>query len=317
MSQSNLHQNPARPYLGTTRHGNARPAPTLAGEPAPSLRSGQALSEANGTPALPLGLHVAIIMDGNGRWAQLRGLPRVAGHREGARAVRRIVAVAPDLGIGTLTLFAFSGDNWQRPGAEVAALMRIFGDYLSHEKDACAARGIQVSVIGRRDRLDASVLAAVECAESATAGGERMRLRIAIDYSARDAIVAAARLATRHRALAGEDPSLRSRAGTGATVGEGLTRETFSRLLADANHVRRPAPDVDLLVRSGGERRLSDCLLWEIAYAEIIFSERMWPDFTSTDLEAAIAEFHRRERRYGRIPEVAEPEERDTVSSRQ
>ena len=314
MSQSGLPQKPPRAHFVTTCHGNARPAPTLAVEPAPSLRSGQALSEANGpvlseangTPALSLGLHVAIIMDGNGRWARLRGLPRVAGHREGAQAVRRIVTVAPDLGVGTLTLFAFSGDNWQRPGAEVAALMRIFGDYLSHEKDDCAARGIHVSVIGRRDRLDASVLAAVECAESATAGGERMRLRIAIDYSARDAIVAAARLASRNQALAGED--------TDAAVGDGLTRETFSGLLADANHVRRPVPDVDLLVRSGGERRLSDCLLWEIAYAEIIFSERMWPDFTGADLEAAIAEFHGRERRYGRIPEVAEPEERNAVS---
>src|SRR5216117_446426 len=119
-----------------------------------------------------------------------------------------------------------------------------------------------------------------------------MHLRIAIDYSARDAIVAAARLASRNRALAGKDPSLRSRAGTSAAVGDGLTRETFSGLLADASHVRRPVPDVDLLVRSGGERRLSDCLLWEIAYSEIIFSERMWPDFTGADLEAAIAEYH-------------------------
>ena len=251
-------------------------------------------------PALPLGLHVAIIMDGNGRWAQLRGLPRVAGHREGARAVRRIVAAAPDLDIGTLTLFAFSGENWRRPGAEVAALMRIFGDYLDQEKDAWAARGIHVSVIGRRDRLGTSLLAAVESAESATAGGERMHLRIAIDYSARDAIVAAARLASRN-----------------LLSGDTLTRETFSALLADASHVRRAVPDVDLLVRSGGERRLSDCLLWEMAYAEIIFSERMWPDFTGADLEAAIAEFHGRERRYGRIPEAAELEERSAATSRQ
>ena len=301
MSQSNLHEKLRHPRFGTTRHGNARPAATLADEPV--------LSDANGTPESLSGLHVAIIMDGNGRWACLRGLPRVAGHREGAQAVRRIVAAAPDLGIGTLTLFAFSGDNWQRPGAEVAALMRIFGDYLSHEEDACAARGIQVKVIGRRDRLDACLLAAVESAECATARGERMHLRIAIDYSARDAIVAAARLASRNRALAGE--------GVGATAGEGLTREAFSSLLADANHVRRPAPDVDLLVRSGGERRLSDCLLWEITYAEIIFSERMWPDFTGADLEAAIAEFRRRERRYGRIPEVVEPDERNAVGSRQ
>src|SRR5205085_5516386 len=132
------------------------------------------------------------------------------------------VAAALELDIGTLTLFAFSGDNWQRPGAEVAALMRIFGDYLSHEEDACAARGIQVNVIGRRDRLDACLLAAVESAERATASGERMHLRIAIDYSARDAIVAAARLASRNGALAREDPFLRSRAGAGATGGEGL-----------------------------------------------------------------------------------------------
>ena len=242
--------------------------------------------EAAAGPPLSPRLHVAIIMDGNGRWARSRGLPRAAGHREGAHAVRRVVAAAPDLGIGTLTLFAFSGDNWQRPGSEVSTLMRIFENYLCEEKDACAACGIRVSVIGRRDRLDHALRAAVEVAESATAGGELMHLRIAVDYSARDAIVAAARLASQTRDSA-------------------LTGAAFSGLLDKVHHIRCPAPDVDLLIRSGGEQRLSDCLLWEIAYAEIVFSQRMWLDFTGADLEAAVAEFHRRDRRYGHIPEVA------------
>jgi undecaprenyl diphosphate synthase len=233
-------------------------------------------------------VHVAIIMDGNGRWACQRSLEREAGHREGSKAVRRAVDAALDLGIGTLTLFAFSGDNWQRPANEVASLMRIFEDYLAEAKDEYAGRGIRMSVIGRRDRLDLPLLAAVESIERATAAGRRMHLRLAIDYSARDAIVRAARIAGRNGYADGQ-----------------LTREAFASLVAEANHVPWPAAEIDLLIRSGGEQRLSDCLLWEIAYAEIVFSERLWPDFTAADLGAAIAEFDRRERRFGRVPALA------------
>jgi undecaprenyl diphosphate synthase len=230
------------------------------------------------------GLHVAIIMDGNGRWAVSRGRPRTAGHAAGVEAVRRAVEAAADLGVGTLTLFAFSSDNWRRPDAEVRALMRLFRSYLLAEAGKCAENGIRISVIGRRDRLSPGLVRVIEEAEAATAGAGRFLLRIAVDYSARDAILrAAGRL--RHQ-------------------GE-LSREAFARLLADPPHDGRPAPDVDLLIRTGGERRLSDFLLWECAYAELVFTDRMWPDFTGADLADALREFHRRERRFGTVTELA------------
>ena len=233
-------------------------------------------------------LHVSIIMDGNGRWARRRGLPRSAGHVEGSKAVRRVVEAAPGLGIGTMTLFAFSGDNWQRPRSEVAALMRVFEDYLTGAREDLAKRGVRLSVIGRREHLDLPLLAAIEAAERATAAGRLMHLRLAIDYSAREAIIRAARIA-----------------GRNGYAGDGLTREAFSSLLAEANHAPWPVPEIDLVVRTGGEQRLSDCLLWEIAWAEIVFSDCMWPDFTRADLAAAMAEFEGRERRFGRIPAPA------------
>jgi undecaprenyl diphosphate synthase len=231
-------------------------------------------------------LHAAIIMDGNGRWAVHRGRPRTAGHLAGADAVRRTVEAAPALGIRTLTLFAFSSDNWQRPDREVRALMGLFRRYLSTEADRCAANGIRISVIGRRDRLPEVLLRAIQDAETKTVGNRDFWLRIAVDYSARDAIV---RAAERWR-------------GAGATQ---PTRELFSSLLADAPHVG-PAPDVDLLIRTGGEKRLSDFLLWECAYAELIFTERMWPDFGAADLADAVREFQQRERRFGRVPAAEE-----------
>ena len=230
-------------------------------------------------------LHVAIIMDGNGRWARRRGLSRSAGHIEGSKAVRRVVEVAPGLGIGTLTLFAFSGDNWQRPPSEVAALMRVFEDYLTGACEDLAKLGVRLSVIGRRDHLDLPLLAAIEAAERATAAGRLMHLRLAIDYSAREAIIRAARIA-----------------GRNGYAGDGLTREAFASLLAEANHAPWPVPEIDLVVRTGGEQRLSDCLLWEIAWAEIVFSDCMWPDFTGADLAAAVTEFAGRERRFGCVP---------------
>jgi len=219
-------------------------------------------------------LHAAIIMDGNGRWATARGLPRVAGHTRGAEALRRAVEAAPDLGIGTLTVYAFSSDNWRRPPMEVSALMRLFHTYLRRERNRCVENGVRVSVIGRRDRLPRMVLPAIDATESATANGRKLHLRLAIDYSSRDAILNAAKKLKRT-----------------------ATRENFSLALG--------GPNVDLLIRTGGEQRLSDFLLWEAAYAELVFTPVMWPDFQASDLAAAVAEFHSRERRFGEVPQVA------------
>jgi undecaprenyl diphosphate synthase len=226
------------------------------------------------------GIHVAVIMDGNGRWATARGLPRVAGHREGARVVRRIVEAAPDLGVGALTLYAFSSDNWGRPSREVSGLMRLFRSYLAAETARCVENDIRMSVIGRRDRLPEALVRAIDGSEAATREGHRMHLRIALDYSARDALAAAA-------ARVAGDPG----------------RDALARALADAPG--GGAPDVDLLVRTGGEQRLSDFLLWECAYAELYFTPRMWPDFDAGALAEAVAEFRRRERRFGRVPAAA------------
>ena len=213
-------------------------------------------------------------MDGNGRWATARGMPRVAGHRAGAEALRRTVEAAPDLGIGTLTIYAFSSDNWRRPGEEVSALMRLFRSYLRNEQAKCIENGVRISVIGRRDRLPRMLLPAIESVEAVTARGSVLHLRIAVDYSSRDAILRAAQ-----------------------ACGESPTREEFSAALG--------GPDVDLLIRTGGEQRLSDFLLWECAYAELIFTPRMWPDFEAADLAAAVREFRSRERRFGAVPVVA------------
>jgi len=229
------------------------------------------------------GVHVAVIMDGNGRWANARGLPRVAGHREGAKAVRRVVEAAPGLGIGTLTLYAFSSDNWQRPPREVGALMRLFRGYLASETARLIENGVRLTVIGRRDRLPEVLARAIAGAEAATAGGGRLHLRLAIDYSARDAILRAAALA----------------------AGRELGRDEFAALLGRAAGAAEPAPDVDLLVRSGGEQRVSDFLLWECAYAELWFTARMWPEVDAATLAEAVAEFRRRDRRFGRVPQKA------------
>jgi undecaprenyl diphosphate synthase len=204
--------------------------------------------------------HVAIIMDGNGRWATARGLPRTAGHRAGADAVRRAVETAPRVGVGTLTLFAFSSDNWKRPTREVAALMRLFQRYLASEAVALRENGVRLSVIGRRDRLAAALVRQIGAAERLTQGGRRLHLRLAVDYSAREAIKRSTR-----------DPGCLG-------------------------------PDVDLLIRTGGERRLSDFLLWECAYAELHFTDQRWPDFGAADLERALADYHGRQRRFGALP---------------
>ena len=197
-------------------------------------------------------------MDGNGRWAQQRGLPRIVGHRAGAGAVRRAVEAAPELGVRVLTLFAFSSDNWKRPPGEVAALMELFQDHLEREAPECVEKGVRMEVIGRRDRLSAGLVRSIRQTQSLTASGSRLHLRIAVDYSARDAI----------------------RRGE---IG----------------------PDLDLLIRTGGEQRLSDFLLWESAYAELVFLRRLWPDFNAADFAAAVRQFHARERRFGAVPPPA------------
>jgi len=230
------------------------------------------------------GLHVAIIMDGSGRWAERRGWPRVAGHRAGAQAVRRAVSAALSAGIRTLTLFAFSSANWRRPPREVTELMDIFASYLETDLAVFLLDGVRVNAIGRRDRLPAALSAAIAKVERATAAGVRLHLRLAIDYSAREALAEAAGRLTGRARRSGDD---------------------FARALAEVNHEDTPAPDVDLLIRTGGEQRLSDCLLWEGAFAEMVFTDRLWPDFDAADLEAALAEFHRRERRFGGVVETA------------
>jgi undecaprenyl diphosphate synthase len=217
--------------------------------------------------------HVAVIMDGNGRWATRRGMPRQAGHAAGVEALGRVVETAPRLGISTLTVYAFSADNWQRPQTEVRALMGLLRRYVEAETRRLAEGGARLTVIGRRDRLPADIVTAIASAERATAGGTRLDLRVAVDYSARDAILAAAEAA--------------------AKSGD-FSRQGFARALNGETH-----GDVDLLIRTGGEKRLSDFLLWECAYAELYFTDRLWPDFGAEDLAAAVAAFQARERRFG------------------
>ena len=238
------------------------------------------MTEASSRNGSDPGLHVGIIMDGNGRWANARNRPREWGHRHGARAVRRVVEAAPDLGVGVLTLYAFSSDNWKRPRREVGLLMKLFARYLRTETRELADNGVELKVVGRRDRLEAPLVCAVEQAEAATRGGRRMRLRLAVDYSSRDLITTAVREAARL---------------------DTVERADIAALLGRAMNDTGPARDVDLLIRTGGEQRLSDFLLWECAYAELLFTPRMWPDFDADDLSAAVDEYRRRDRRFGEV----------------
>jgi len=217
-------------------------------------------------------LHLGIIMDGNGRWAASRGLPRTAGHEAGIEALRRMVRAAPDENISALTVYAFSSDNWKRPESEVAALLDLFARFLDSETEDLVRDGVKLSIVGRRDRLPPELVAEIERAEAATEWGDLLHLRVALDYSARDMIVEAAKKA----------------AGSGD-----ITRESLAAQLG--------APDVDLLIRTSGEQRLSDFLLWECAYAELHFTPKLWPDFAEGDLKDAIASFHHRERRFGAL----------------
>jgi len=227
-------------------------------------------------------MHIAIIMDGNGRWAARRRLPRTAGHRAGATAVNTVVEAAARRRVATLTLYAFSAGNWQRPEGEVSALFGLFKRHLLTQTQRCLEQSIRINVIGRRDRLSPDLRELIERSEQATAQCAGMRLRIAIDYSAQESLVETC------RRLQQEDQIDRSR---------------FVERLAAVNHVALPAPEVDLLIRTGGEKRLSDFLLWECAYAELHFVECMWPDFDERAFDEALQEYARRERRFGAIHE--------------
>ncbi len=232
-------------------------------------------------PAQTVPRHIAIIMDGNGRWATAHGLSRSAGHEAGLRTARDLVEAAVREGVGTLTLYAFSSDNWKRPGAEVTALMRLFRRALLGEAKRCLENGVRLTILGRRDRLPSSLRHTIDQVEALTASGARMHLRVAVDYSGRDALIRAA-------------AAMRS---------DAVTREGFSELVARVDHDRSPARDVDLLLRTGGEQRLSDFLLWEAAYAELLFVKKMWPEFTAGDLAVALEDFRSRSRRFGLAPE--------------
>ncbi|MFO7287819.1 MAG: polyprenyl diphosphate synthase [Gammaproteobacteria bacterium] len=223
-------------------------------------------------------MHVAIIMDGNGRWAVKRGLPRPAGHRAGAETVRRIVEAAVASQVSVLTLYAFSADNWLRPRREVSALMKLMKRYLVSERLRCIENGIRVNVIGRRDRLAPELVRSIEDLERATAHGDRLLLRLAVDYSSRQLLLKAAR---------------ESRNPT--------TFEEFERCIESVSHSVPGVPSVDLLIRTGGEQRLSDFLLWECAYAELVFSDTYWPDYTEAEFRAALDEYSRRDRRFGQL----------------
>jgi len=230
-------------------------------------------------PAAAAQLHVAIICDGNGRWATSRALPRSAGHRAGAEAARRVIRSAPHLGIHTLTLFALSSANWKRPPAEVAAILQILHEYLLAETSHCLDEGIRLSIIGRRDRLPAPLREAIADSEALTANGRKLHLRLAIDYSARYSVFQAA-----SKFYKVTD----------------LSSEAFSNVLSEV--LRGGSTDVDVLIRTGGEQRLSDFLLWECAFAEFFFLSKRWPDFTPKDLRDMVREFEQRDRTRGALP---------------
>ncbi len=226
--------------------------------------------------------HVAIIMDGNGRWAKARGLPRVAGHRRGADAVRRVVRGAGELGIPVLTLFAFSTENWTRPADEVSDLMGLLRHYLRSELEELRKNGARLRVIGNREGLAPDIVRDIAEAEQVTAATTRIDVNICVNYGSRDELVRATRrLAQR---VAGE-----------LTAGD-IDEKSFERELLTAG-----VPDPDLLIRTSGEQRISNFLLWQCAYAELVFVDTLWPDFGKEHLEQAVAEFRRRERRYGGV----------------
>lgn len=237
------------------------------------------LSHSSHSPPPPV--HVGIIMDGNGRWASSRGLPRIAGHRQGAEAVRAAVIAAVDLGIGYLTLYGFSAENWKRPDSEVSGLMGLLRIYLKKEIDELNERGVRIRFIGQRERFAPDIVDLLSEAEEQTRNNSILNLIVALSYGARQEITLAAR-SLAQRVMAGELSS--------AEIDEN----------AFASHLETAGiPDPDLVIRTSGEKRLSNFLLWQLAYAELMFTDTLWPDFSANDLEEAVNEFHRRERRYG------------------
>ena len=231
------------------------------------------------------GLHVAIIMDGNGRWAQSRGLPRALGHRAGVAALRRTVECAPELGVACLTVFGFSTENWRRPKGEVSELMGLMKAYFHSDIGRLEREGVQVRILGRRSDLDTDILDIVEMAESRTARNSRFILQVAFNYGGRaDIVDAARRLIT---AIDRGDIAL-------ADIDEAV----FESMLSTA-----PESAPDLIIRTSGERRLSNFLLWECAYAELVFQDVYWPDYGLEPLRSALAEFETRQRRYGAVAE--------------
>ena len=238
------------------------------------------MSFAAASPRL-LPRHIAIIMDGNGRWAKARGLPRIAGHRRGADAVRRTLEAAGELGVPYLTLFGFSSENWKRPHDEVDDLMGLLRHYLRGEIAELHRNGVRLRVIGDRGRLSADIVALIENAEALTRDNQSINLTVALSYGGRAEIVAAAR-AVAAKAAAGR-----------------LAPEAIDEALIAAHLFTADLPDPDLLIRTSGEQRISNFLLWQCAYAELVFTKTLWPDFGRADLEQAITEFSGRERRYG------------------
>jgi undecaprenyl diphosphate synthase len=227
--------------------------------------------------------HVAIIMDGNGRWAKARGLPRVAGHRRGADSVRRVIRGAAEIGIPVLTLFAFSTENWARPAAEVSDLMGLLRHYLRHELDELHRNGARLRVIGDRDRLAPDIVKDIVDAEARTHANTRIDVNICINYGARDEILRASRNLARKVAA------------------KEMTAEQIDEAAFEKELLTSGLPDPDLLIRTSGEQRISNFLLWQCAYAELIFTDTLWPDFDKSHLEEAVAKFRRRERRYGGV----------------
>ena len=227
--------------------------------------------------------HIAIIMDGNGRWAKSRGLPRIAGHRRGADAVRKVIRSAGELGVPVLTLFAFSTENWTRPADEVSDLMGLLRHYLRNELEELGRNGAKLRVIGDRDRLAKDIQKDISDAEARTRTNTRIDVNICINYGARDEILRATR-------------NLARKVAAGEVVADRIDEASFERELLTAG-----VPDPDLLIRTSGEQRISNFLLWQCAYAELVFVDTLWPDFGKEHLEKAIAEFRKRERRYGGV----------------
>jgi undecaprenyl diphosphate synthase len=238
----------------------------------------------DGTSAIsdkPLPQHIAVIMDGNGRWAHARGKPRTAGHRQGAEAVRRVVERVGELGVPYLTVFGFSAENWKRPASEVEDLMWLLRRYLQSEVAELHKNDVRFQVIGDRSRLTADLQRLLADSEASTANNRRLTLTLALNYGGRQDIVEAARRLARQAARGELDP-------------EAIDAEGFAGALSTAG-----MPDPDMLIRTSGEQRISNFLLWQCAYAELVFLDKLWPDMGKDDVSRAVAEYQRRDRRYG------------------